>query len=292
MIIIQLSGGLGNQMFQYAVYLKLKKLGHDVKFDDITEYTGANARPVQLAAFGIRYPRATAEEISDITDGSLHLADRIRRRLTGRRTTEYREKDLSYDPEVLQHDPGYLVGNYQSERYFDDMTDEIRKAYTFDPANFTDDMRVWEQEIKSTDAVAVHVRRGDYLDAADVYGNICTDAYYDAAIGYMKEKHKDAVFYLFTNDREWADFFIAQHPGIKMLAVRCSAEYTGYLDMYLMTQCRHHIIANSSFSWWGAWLSGPGRDAAAPMIWLNNGKCADIHTKGMILIDREGNINE
>ena len=291
MIIIQMSGGLGNQMFQYALYLKLKSLGHDVKLDDITEYRGENTRPIQLSAFGIRYPAATRKEVTEITDGSMRLSDRVRRMFTGRKTAQYRENGTNFDPEVLRKDPAYLVGNYQSEQYFEDIKDEVRKAFTFDPDVITDEIKEWETRIVSDDATAIHVRRGDYLGAQDVYGNICTDEYYDSAIRYTLEKHPDTVFYLFTNDPEWADFYAGKHKGISIIPVKCNTEYTGYLDMYLMSKCKNHIIANSSFSWWGAWLCGnKEKEVIAPKVWLNNGKCEDIHTDNMILIDREGNM--
>ena len=297
MIIIQMSGGLGNQMFQYALYLKLRSLGHEVKFDDRTEYDRPNVRSIQLSAFGIRYPEATKDDINRLTDGSMNMKDRVRRCFTGRKTTEYRENGTNYDEGVFEHDPSYLVGNFQSERYFADITDQVRKSFIFDQSIITEEIHEWEEQITHEDAISIHVRRGDYLDAADVYGGICTDAYYDAAIRYMQHKYPDAEFYLFTNDPEWSKLFIDQHSYAKINAVKCSEEYTGYLDMYLMTKCRHHIIANSSFSWWGAWLEkdvdeSSHRDVISPKNWLNNGKCADIHTDDMILIDRDGKVDD
>jgi hypothetical protein len=294
MVIIQMSGGLGNQMFQYALFLKLRSLGRDVRFDDITTYTMDNARPIQLAVFGIRYPRASKQELTEMTDGSLRLADRIRRKFTGRLTKEYDEKGLNYDPLVLEQDPAYLVGLFQSERYFADISDKVRKAFTFDSEVFTPEMLSMEKKIKaSAHAVSIHVRRGDYLAAETMYGDICTDAYYDAAIDLMHKRYPDAVFYLFTNDSEWADFFRARRNDAAIEPVRCSEEYTGYLDMYLMTCCRHHIIANSSFSWWGAWLcDAADKDVIAPSRWLNADRCMDIHTDNMTLIDSEGRIQK
>lgn len=115
MIIIRMTGGLGNQMFQYALYLKLCSMGREVKFDDITEYELDNARPVMLWAFGLTYPRADQEEINKITDGFLKLSHRIRRKLFGRKSLEYQEKNCNYDPQVLQRDPAYLTGYFQSE---------------------------------------------------------------------------------------------------------------------------------------------------------------------------------
>ena len=100
MIIIQMSGGLGNQMFQYALGMKLQSMGKEVKFDDINEYREERARPIMLAAFGVEYPRATWNEITVFTDGSMDLRKRIRRKLFGRRAIEYEEQGF-YDPKVL-----------------------------------------------------------------------------------------------------------------------------------------------------------------------------------------------
>ena len=89
MNIIRMTGGMGNQMFQYALYLKLVSMKKEVKFDDITEYELSNARPIMLWCFGIDYPKASREEINEITDGVMKLSHRIRRKLFGRKSLEY-----------------------------------------------------------------------------------------------------------------------------------------------------------------------------------------------------------
>ena len=126
MNIIRMSGGLGNQMFQYALYMKLTSLGKEVKFDDINEYRGERVRPIMLAVFGITYPRATWEEITAFTDGSMDLRKRLRRRFFGKHVIEYEEQGI-YDPKVLSFDSMYLKGAFQSERYFEDIKEEINK---------------------------------------------------------------------------------------------------------------------------------------------------------------------
>ena len=130
MNIIRMSGGLGSQMFQYALYLKLKSMGKEVKFDDINEYRGEKARPIMLAVFGIEYPRATWDEITSFTDGSMDLLKRLRRKIFGRKAIEYEEQGF-YDPNVLNFDSMYLRGNFQSEKYFQDIKEEVRKLYRF-----------------------------------------------------------------------------------------------------------------------------------------------------------------
>lgn len=295
MIIMQLSGGLGNQMFQYACYLKLKKLGKEVKFDDVTSYRLGNARPVQLAVFDIFYPRATPDEIQSMLDASPLFKDRMRRRIKGRSLKQYIEKDYSYDPGVFDVDDTYLTGYFQSEKYFEDIEDEIRKTFVLRQDLLTEDVRRLGSCIRGLrESVSIHIRLGDYMsaDGADVYRDICTDEYYDAAVSYILQKKPDAVFYLFTNDQTWGEYFKNTHPELELNLVKGNTEYSGYLDLYLMSMCRHHIIANSSFSWWGAWLnSGPDSIVVAPKPWLKDcSRCSDIYTSRMICIDSEGNV--
>lgn len=291
MIIIQMSGGLGNQMFQYALYLKLKKLGKEVKFDSTSSYVRDNARPIQLAVFNIHYPEATKEELIEMTDSSMHLRDRVRRKLMGRKSKEYREEGFGYDPVVLTQDPAYLVGTFQSELYFQDIKEQVREAFRFDQSVMQQETLSMKDTIQNTTSISIHVRRGDYLNAEEVYGEICTDAYYDGAIKYMLEKYPDATFYLFTNDLTWADFFVNARPFANIVVVKDNTEYTGYLDMYLMKHCKHNIIANSSFSWWAAWLnSHQEKTVIAPAKWLNSAECKDIYTDEMTLFDSEGRL--
>ena len=291
MIIIQMSGGLGNQMFQYALYLKLKKLGREVKFDSTSSYIRDNARPIQLAVFNIQYPEATKEELIEMTDSSMLLKDRIRRKLKGRKSKEYREEGFGYDPVVLTQDPAYLVGTFQSELYFQDIKEQVREAFRFDQSVMQQETLAMKDTIQNTTSISIHVRRGDYLNAEEVYGEICTDAYYDGAIKYMLEKYPDATFYLFTNDLTWADFFVNARPFANIVVVKDNTEYTGYLDMYLMKHCKHNIIANSSFSWWAAWLnSHQEKTVIAPAKWLNSAECKDIYTEEMTLFDSEGRL--
>ena len=110
MNIIRMSGGIGNQMFQYALYLKLVSLGKDVKFDDVTEYELDNARPIMLSVFGIEYPKATREELVEMTDASMDFLSRVRRKLLGRKSGEYHEASIDYDEKVLEAEDAYLCG--------------------------------------------------------------------------------------------------------------------------------------------------------------------------------------
>lgn len=300
MIIIRMTGGLGNQMFQYALYLKLCSMGREVKFDDITEYELDNARPVMLWAFGLTYPRADQEEINKITDGFLNLSHRIRRKLFGRKSLEYQEKNCNYDPQVLQRDPAYLTGYFQSEKYFMDVEEQVRRAFTFSEGIWKGQdeeirrkMQNFLGQIQGCESVSVHVRRGDYLEKEEIYGGICTEAYYKSAIEYMQRKRKESRFFLFSNDPEWVREWVnANYRGDnRFVIIEGTQEETGYLDLFLMSRCKDHIIANSSFSWWGAWLDeNPRKRVIAPAKWANNQEFVDIYWEGMIKITAEGGL--
>ena len=132
MVIVQLSGGLGNQMFEYALYLRLKAEGRQVKIDDSTCYGHEGERPLQLGrVFGVTYDRASEEEIRRMTDSLPDPVSRIRRKLLGRKNLSYREADVNFDPEVLKREPVLLEGCFQSERYFAPVADQVREAYRF-----------------------------------------------------------------------------------------------------------------------------------------------------------------
>ncbi len=300
MNIIRMTGGLGNQMFQYALYLRLKSQGREVKLDDKTEYEKKDARPILLWVFGIEYPAADREEINEITDGFMKLSHRIRRRLFGRKSLEYHEKSCNFDEQILLKEPAYLTGYFQSEKYFDTVEAQVREAFRFSnhiwdrlPEEVKSRFRKYEKQIDDERAVSVHIRRGDYLDNHEVYGGICTETYYKKAIMLMKDKFPDAVFYVFSNESKWVKDWIGCTFGgdESFVVVEGATEDTGYLDLFLMSKCKAHIIANSSFSWWGAWLDpDKGKTVIAPSKWVNNKDMTDIYTEDMIRISPEGEL--
>ncbi len=313
MNIIRMSGGLGNQMFQYALYLKLRSMGKEVKFDDINEYRGEDARPIVLAVFGIDYPRATWDEITAFTDGSMELKKRIRRNLFGRRAVEYEEKGF-FDPQVLSFASMYLRGAFQSERYFEDIRDEVRSTYQFPeleemhlPQKHYNNTKSYLDRIEGCEAVALHMYRGDSRNNEELYDGICTEKYYEGAVRYIQERYPEAVFFIFSNEPKWVKNWVISlmksqitesmsRQEIKNLEnrfvmVETNSEYTGYLDMLLMSRCRHNIISNSSFSWWGAWLNeNPDKLICAPSRWINGMEGDEVYTKGMTLLDENGKL--
>lgn len=278
-IIIVLSGGLGNQMFQYALYLYYQSRGITVKIDELTEYAHEKKRKPELReVFGIHYEKATPEEICHWTDSYMDFAARIRRKVFGRRTRLYLDT-YGFDRTVLELDNAYLYGWWQSEKYFQRVEDRVRQAFRFSDEGLNDTNKEYLNRIQNCESVGVHLRRGDYLEVNELYGGICTEEYYALAIQKMKRQIPDCEFFLFTNDPLWAREHMA---GEGITIVEENDEAHGYLDMYLMSRCKHNIIANSSFSWWAAWLNeNPGKRIIAPARWVQGREMPDIYTKEM-----------
>lgn len=292
MKIIRMTGGLGNQMFQYALYLKYINMGLEASFEDFTEYDAAhsNRRPIQLDVFGINYPKVDMDVYYQITDSYPGLLAKIKRKLFGRHNLSYSEKQNSFDEKVLDSCDAYVMGYFQSEKYFESVKDNVLDAFTFTKESIDAADKMLEEngisinEIDDT-SVSIHIRRGDYLAIDDLVGGICTEEYYDHAVNYIINKIPKARFYIFTNDTDYAKGWIKQYTdnGVIMDVFEGTTEDTGYIDMYLMSRCHHHIIANSSFSWWGSYLNKKDDSIIiAPKRWINGNNNEDIYTKDMI----------
>lgn len=307
MIIIQMAGGLGNQMFQYALYRQLISMGKIVKMDDEAGFKEDVQRNPALAAFGVTYEKASRSEIIKMTDASMFPLSRIRRKLFGRHSHSYFEEDKRFQSKVLEWDDVYLEGYWQSEKYFPDVGNILKQAYGLDSVrtNRAKDYGLSKEaedllcEIQRTKSVSIHIRRGDYLlpQNQELFGNICTRNYYEKAMEIIVDRHPDAVFYLFTNDGEWAKEWVKEHTGECMAANAegkkayriVFADWIGARDyelLTLMSCCKHNILANSSFSWWASYLNeNPDKMVVAPDKWLNGWDCSDIYRKDMTIID-------
>lgn len=289
MLIIQMSGGLGNQMFYYAFYSALKQCGKDVFIDDFTHYDDIDRHDNCIQdIFSIQYKSANREDYIRITNSEMSIISRLKRKVFGRKDKSYFEKDaLTYESEVFQLEDAYLIGYWQSDKYFSGIAEQLRKEYVFNWSVFPCKAIAYKEQIENTESISIHVRKGDYRNEkfAPIYGGICTDEYYQSAMAYMRKKYPGCCFYLFTDDKEWGKS--VQKEDI--ILVDCTDSTNAYVDMALMGCCKHNIIANSSFSWWGAWLNtNPEKTIIAPGRWINGNNGSDIYPKDCIKIDETG----
>lgn len=268
-------GGLGNQIFQYALCRELEEHGSKAVYADLKYYNYEGVMPFRLKdVFGKSEVKCRFYKKGLLTD--------IIRKFVymGKRT--YREDGAAkyIDSIISDASGGVYDGYWQTAKYFRDIEDQLRYELKFgDGENKLDYKR---KEIAGCNSISVHIRRGDYLKADDIYGGICTDEYYQRAIKYIKKNVVNPKFYFFSDDIEWVK---RRYNGDDCYYIDSSMfdNYQDWYDMCLMSSCRHNIIANSSFSWWGAWLNdNDEKIVIAPERWLNNEDTPDIWYDGWI----------
>ncbi|MGN7722714.1 alpha-1,2-fucosyltransferase [Chitinophaga sp. 22620] len=260
MILVQLKGGLGNQMFQYAAGRTLA-LQHDVPlFLDKGSYEPKQAGMYGLD--GLRIAASVAGEDMIPRPGLLQKAFNRLAPAPWRRI--FRERGMDFDPRFFSlRPPVYLKGYWQSWKYFGPQAAQIRQDFTFS-LEFSPAIRAKAAELPQQETVAMHFRRGDYTnsEAAAFHGVLGPD-YYEKAV----QRFSGAKFIIFTNDPAWVRHNLP--AGIDYEILSGSLSHTQYEDLFLMSRCRHQVIANSSFSWWAAWLNGhPDRQVVAPARWF------------------------
>ncbi len=279
MIIVKLMGGLGNQMFQYAAGRSLAcRLGVDLKLDLSclgAHHEGDTPRPYELGCFKIAADKASEDDVAALL-GRKTVYATLRAKLCGRLGLQwelsrlYREPHYHYDQnfECLS-DNVYLAGYWHSERYFAPIADRIAQEFTCRHPLLGRNLEI-ASDIDNTESVTIHVRRGDYVAdrrTGDYHG-VCSLEYYRAAIAELAKHTERPHFFIFTDDHSWVKaHLLLDFPATY---VDCNGQDKGYEDLRLMSHCKHHIIANSSFSWWGAWLNrNPAKIVVAPRKWFN-----------------------
>ena len=270
MIISQIIGGLGNQMFQYAAGKTLAHLNNTILKLDVSAFEEYKLRYFGLANFHANVEFATKQEISDLLPA--HNFEKAFQYLSPLKKRSYfREKEFHFDEKVLRLGQNvYLKGYFQSEKYFLPAKEIIRKDFTFKKDVFKK-IEEFSSTLKASNAVSIHIRRGDLSNdsmTAGYHGLLGTE-YYNIAIDLLKSKVPDPTFYFFSDDINWVKENL-QIPN----AIYVSNNLTNapVEDLYLMSQCKHNIIANSSFSWWGAWLNNnQAKIVTAPKHWFNKG---------------------
>lgn len=295
MLIIRVMGGLGNQLFQYALYALLQQMGKDVRLD-ISHYDSKkevkDKRPLDLLLFsGLPYETCTEKEKWKYLDERNTFWDKVRRKLFGAYNRTVLENE-QYMPEVFEMEDGYLQGYWNSERYSGRIEPFIRDRLCF-PEPADERNRELAKALGRSESIGIHVRRGDYLlpENQKLFGGICTEEYYEAAIAEVKKRCENPVFYIFCEDTEYI------RSRIKDKAVRIidwNRDRDSIFDMYLMSFCKANICANSTFSVWAAKLNKrPDRIRIRPEALDNLVKQGEeeiqaLLQNGWILIDSTG----
>ena len=288
MVILHLSGGLGNQMFQYAFGLATAaRLGAELAVE-LSDPTLKIHNGFELErAFDLAVKVASPAELRSVL-GSLRF--RVVRKVliscgAGSVVARHyvREPHFHFSPAMLRVPDGvYLSGYWQTEKYFSDAIGLVREKFVFRrPPSGSNDSLATRMAAQNATAISLHIRRGDYVHKPSVsqtHGS-CSLAYFDAAVRHVASRVQNPHFYVFSDDMVWVRTNLSLPFPHEFVAHNRGA--ASHEDMRLMSLCRHHIIANSSFSWWGAWLNpNPDKIVVAPDKWFNNGNIvADLLPK-------------
>jgi hypothetical protein len=289
-VVTLLRGGLGNQMFQYAAALGLAERHNKALELDISAFEDYKVWPYQLDC--LKVPQSIYRGPPLTRPVSNSLIARVMRKINpGHSFRIYREPHFHFDPAVLtlaDHEI-LLDGYFQSPRYFEGAEALLRERFQPE-APLTDIAADWASRIDASPcSVSLHVRRGDYLTAdASLMHTAMDKGYYDRAIALMKDLvGPEAEFFLFSDE---PDFMVEAFADLPRAHVVRSDPSAPWEDMFLMARCKHNIIANSSYSWWGAWLNqAQGKRVIAPARWFTPDKLAacnvlDLYPADWILL--------
>ncbi len=301
MIIIRVSGGIGNQFFQYATgralairnntELKIENSFYS-KFSPETtprEYLLPFFNTAGVIATDADFKKIGVPSVLDKT-----IFGKIKRKLFKyheRTKPIYSRKfviepDFTFCPDILKiKDNCYLSGSWQSEKYFIDKEDVIRKELAL-KNEMSADANEWIEKIKKCNSISLHIRRGDYVTSpvANQYHGTCNIGYYEKAIDFILKKTDVPEFFIFSDDIEWAKHNLRIKSPVHFVS---DIKIPDYEELMLMSGCRHNIIANSSFSWWGAWLNDNlSKIVIAPQAWfyVKNKNIKDLILKDWIMI--------
>lgn len=282
MKIVNVIGGLGNQMFQYAFacYLQHKFPSEDILLDThhFRHYKLHNGYELNRVFPNLSIPIAKKEQVKRVTRYIPHYKlSRLARKILPRLKTEYVEPTNYLFDERASQIAGtcYYEGYWQAIPYYLPIRDRLLKEFTFGAPNAYNTKLA--QEIENSQSVGIHIRRGDYLKEPEFLG-ICGLDYYQRAINQLLAEDNARTFYIFSNDIAWCKENI--QPLLQDAVVHYVTENTGRSscwDLFLMSRCRSLVIANSSFSWWGAFLNKHARRIIVPAKWINSKPQIDIY---------------
>lgn len=262
-------------MFQYATGRAIAHRYNLPLLLDASGFAHYDLRRYELGELSIQARLATDAELARA--GVKVKAPTLFKRLSmavgfNRPANQLKEASFTYDARVEQITPPvYLDGYWQSERYFSNIADLLRQEFMLKvPLDVANEQMSAQIRETGASAVSLHIRRGDYVNNPQTaqYHGICSLDYYRAAVDYIASRVSEPHFFVFSDDHAWVtDNFRLKHA---VTLVDVNGADRGVCDMALMKACRHHIIANSSFSWWGAWLNpSVEKIVVAPARWFN-----------------------
>lgn len=285
-------GGLGNQMFQYAFCTGLNSRGYKTRLSFTCYFYFKHHNGFDLGrAFTLKLAPQQRLLAFMLEHGAFLHQNKLIKGITRRLALWHEAKQQLYkekhefitDPEVFTKQQVLFYGTWQSIEYFKQHADVIKQQFVFKQPKDAANKSIIEK-INSTNAVSLHIRRGDYLkshwqNSLHVIKDI---SYYKKAVAQIEASVKNPAYFIFSDDMQWVKENL---PLANCTYVDNNSGKQSFVDMYLMSLCKHNIIANSTFSWWGAWLnSNKNKIVIMPDKWMNDNTCAGIFPEEWIKI--------
>ena len=272
---IYFQGGLGNQMFQYAFYRYLEHVGERDVVVSLASPSLNRHQGFELFRIFPNINQNPPKIVSSwVKNTYYNIVFGVRNRVQyAHPYLLFENMDTNLDAEHLNlHNARLLMGYWQNNFYSEQVRDILLKDFSFKPFEEAENIQLAKLIKTVENPVSLHIRRGDYFqkNLQVVYGSVCSLTYYKNAISYLQHHVNNPVFFVFSDDPDWVKanlhienaHYIAHNKGAN-----------AFRDMQLMSLCKHHVIANSSFSWWGAWLNpNPEKIIVAPDKWYNKPK--------------------
>ena len=263
MLIIRVTGGLGNQMFQYIYGQALKERFNKKVLYDLTWYNMdsshryrelENHESYRLRAFGIE-PEMISENTSNFFNSKL-----------GKVYNLIQQQWFKWGLRPIM--PTYFLGYWNGEPYFENIKESVTNIYELPTLTNENALKYKAMMESGPTSVSMHIRRGDYKNHAHL--QVCTPEYYKAAMKHLNTKLDDFCVFVFSDDISYCKEILGEHENVVFIE-NCGTDLD---EFQLMTHCKHHVVSNSTFSWWTAWLAEnrykDGRMVLTPPNWYKN----------------------
>lgn len=282
--IVALSGGLGNQMFQYAFIKNLQNQRKKV-LGDLSLNIGMTDSVLLSTFKSIELEICTEEQKENLIKENMQIGQRQKKFIIYKEKNNNEGIEKRTDLSILDASGGIFFGIFQTYLFAERVKNLLLNDFKFRTDSDSGFKKIFRL-FSNKNLVAVHIRRGDYLEGNNpwIYGDICTEEYYMKAIKYIKERIGKCDFAFFSNDIDWVKKHYLLEDAI-YVEKNMFDNYQDWYDMCLMSYCNHNIIANSTFSWWAAWLNqNQNKIVIAPKKWVNLCNYIDIYPKEWIQI--------
>lgn len=277
-VTVYIGGGLANKMFQYAFSLAIMKHGFNVVYDTKSFKTEFEHDKIRLDSIfpNVVLPEANRKYLAATKKGKLwRLYKLLSRQYIVERAYSYNARAFK------QLSSGcYVESSWQDERYFLDAEEYVKKAFEFAPFEDERNTKI-ANDMAMSNSVAIHIRKGDGYGTWDIFSNTCTKQYYNAAVEYVMEHIDNPKFFIFTDSPEVIKDYL-DITNYTLINWNPTTGYGNHFDMQLMSCAKHNVIANSTYSWWGAWLNNnPNKIVIAPKFWFNP-ECKFAHINHIV----------